>query len=1530
MKFLLKEGKMQEGVRLYNIIWFAILALIAIENNHFGVPGPRSYNTVKTSVTRKSNLPPESLNCLDSTNISISETGVTTLTPGYFVLPTYPNFAFLQLSIVGRSAPIIDCDDVGQYLTAIVHDPVANVTCSSQFKVEDKLPPVFNCVTLELPCGIDVYSTPPPYTPLVTAVDNCTNPPNIEILSHTEKIFSCPSPYTMEIVRTYKATDASGNSSTCQDTVRFLRPVLSEIIFPKDTCFDCTSFSSDTAVTGQPTWRSYPLTGVCSTWFGYSDQFIDMGCPGKYKIRRTWNIMDECSGTSLNHVQNIMAIDTVAPQITCPNDTTLQTNPNTCVAGYTFPVPHATDNCSSNFGFQYKVDGVLVSTPGTNLSLGNHTIEVIVDDGCFNHSSCTYEVTVEDRQGPSVSCHNVIASLDNSGIGVVHKDSLDFDYFDNCAGPLTVSIKKITSPTWSDTVIYTCAELGSNNILQFRVCDQFGNCTICQSGVTVQDKLAPTVDCGSTPIALNCTDFAGFDPTAYYPVALDNCGPVTFTYSASNGMNCNFEGDYTVTYTATDPSGNHASCNRIFHFNNTNPLDAGDITWPADLTLTDCSPDLISDVNTGAPVVSGTFCNPIHIYSSLIDTLNNGAGCALVSKTYVVIDSCVYNLTGGSQGKFTHTQLITVPGIVPPVITVPADITAEPGDLDACTALITLSPASAVGCATPIIIGNNYNSGGSNASGSYPYGVTNVVFTATDACGLTSTGTTKVTVAFANNDMIDCPADYTIPCVNLYDPANLAAPTLKNICNTYSLDTLISGNLYQCDNSTLSVTYTVTDAYGRTDACTFNVNINGPTPLTAGDITWPDANIVVECSDWLGGAYTATVPFVNPALGCFRYSYSYEDQATTPTDPNAVLAYTRTWTVQDDCFHDTGTGSGIFTFVQHIDVTDNTGPIVVNYANGDTVTVALHTDQCDVYVDLSSLDEVDCSAIPIKNHSINGGPTVNSDDASGIYPLGVSQIDYYFEDALGNGTNFTLYVHVVDSFPPTWPCPGSLDVYINANGLDTVYASQFSYPPFEASDNCSLQNLIFTFDPNNIADSIKYLVCTGNVSELSIPDVGVWVFDQAGNSTSCVVDLNVLEPSGQTTNCNNMMGVIGQLAADNGHPIAGATVSVSGAVVFNQLSDVQGRYKIRDIPPGSDIDVSVDKQESAINGVNVSDIITIRDHILAKKYLNSPYKMLAADVNNDGYISVRDLLFIRKLILGYIEKYPSNMSWRFADKSYQFPNKENPFNQPDIWRKQLNNIKGVLPIVDWIGIKLGDVNNSVLFGSEILEVRDQKPVTVFATKVEETESEVVIRLTSNEIRNIRGLQFDMSYDVTGLELIRLQPGDLSGITSDNFRIDEAKGVLSFIWDDETGRDGNELATLTFRKSGQGDVARSLALNTQRIEAMASDSNGNERSINLIATGQWTGEESSEGRLLQNSPNPFYYTTVINIILSQATKGTLTVYDATGRIVYIRTGEFNKGRNAIEIKAENLSGSGIYIYRFDSEIFTDTKKMILTL
>mgnify|MGYP000727113042 CR=1 FL=1 len=63
-----------------------------------------------------------------------------------------------------------------------------------------------------------------------------------------------------------------------------------------------------------------------------------------------------------------------------------------------------------------------------------------------------------------------------------------------------------------------------------------------------------------------------------------------------------------------------------------------------------------------------------------------------------------------------------------------------------------------------------------------------------------------------------------------------------------------------------------------------------------------------------------------------------------------------------------------------------------------------------------------------------------------------------------------------------------------------------------------------------------------------------------------------------------------------------------------------------------------------------ADLVLISKHILNVERLDSPYKMIAADVNNSQTITTLDLIQLRKLILGKIDKLPESSSWRFFDK----------------------------------------------------------------------------------------------------------------------------------------------------------------------------------------------------------------------------------------------------------------------------------------
>jgi hypothetical protein len=82
------------------------------------------------------------------------------------------------------------------------------------------------------------------------------------------------------------------------------------------------------------------------------------------------------------------------------------------------------------------------------------------------------------------------------------------------------------------------------------------------------------------------------------------------------------------------------------------------------------------------------------------------------------------------------------------------------------------------------------------------------------------------------------------------------------------------------------------------------------------------------------------------------------------------------------------------------------------------------------------------------------------------------------------------------------------------------------------------------------------------------------------------------------------------------------------------------------------------------------------------------------------------------------------------------------------------------------------------------------------------------------------------------------------------------------------------------------------------------------------------------QLSQNYPNPFNPTTTINYSLPQAGNVKLTVYNILGGKVATIVNEYKPAGNySVQFNGSNLA-SGIYLYRLESGIFSETKKFIL--
>jgi len=89
-----------------------------------------------------------------------------------------------------------------------------------------------------------------------------------------------------------------------------------------------------------------------------------------------------------------------------------------------------------------------------------------------------------------------------------------------------------------------------------------------------------------------------------------------------------------------------------------------------------------------------------------------------------------------------------------------------------------------------------------------------------------------------------------------------------------------------------------------------------------------------------------------------------------------------------------------------------------------------------------------------------------------------------------------------------------------------------------------------------------------------------------------------------------------------------------------------------------------------------------------------------------------------------------------------------------------------------------------------------------------------------------------------------------------------------------------------------------------------------------------GEVPNGYYLQQNYPNPFNPTTTISFSLPSKSFASLKVFDLIGKeVATIVTEELSAGSYSRQWNASNIS-SGIYFYRLQAGVYTETKKLIL--
>ncbi|MFO0362712.1 MAG: hypothetical protein ACK500_12865, partial [Flavobacteriales bacterium] len=449
--------------------------------------------------------------------------------------------------------------------------------------------------------------------------DNC----DLEVeLSYTD-VNEITGPCTGAIIRTWTAEDNCGNESTFVQTLSVFdetAPVITgtiEIDAPCDNYEGIFVTASDN----------------CSeeVIIDYTDELVSGGCQGR--IIRTYVATDECQNTA-TFTQIITLTDEVAPAASgVTADFTVE-----CGVDYMISTPSFTDNCDEELTLESWSEVVSASCPQVI------TYYWSAEDNCDNVTVVSTTVTIEDTTAPELEVP--------AGYTAECSEELVYDMayaYDVCYGEIEVSVSV-------NILEGNCA----NNyqiIRTFTATDLCGNSSTATQTIIVQDTTAPVFGEQQSSYSFAC------DETIPYiePVATDNCGEVTLTFSDDNQVTSPCTGSVYRTWTAEDECGNTATFVQTFMvFDVTAPVITGtiEIGAPCDnyegifVTATDnCSEDV--SINYSDMLVSG--------------------GCqGRIIRTYVATDEC--------QNTATFIQIITLTDEVAPAASgVTADFTVECG-----------------------------------------------------------------------------------------------------------------------------------------------------------------------------------------------------------------------------------------------------------------------------------------------------------------------------------------------------------------------------------------------------------------------------------------------------------------------------------------------------------------------------------------------------------------------------------------------------------------------------------------------------------------------------------------------------------------------------------------------------------------------------------------------------------------------------------------------------------------------------------
>ena len=1259
----------------------------------------------------------------------------------------------------------------------------------------------------------------------------------------------------------------------------------------------------------------------------------------------------------------------------------------TCGASLALPLPEASDNCSTDLrfdidyegGFEGDYDGSATIT----LPMGVNAVEYAVYDECYNSATCLVQVEIVDNTPPVTICDEFTAvSLTTGGEAVVRATTFDDGSYDDCKEHCML-VRRMTPDNCDCKIPEFCGlnYVGENEGSYYYISNYETSATIAKKraeaygGSLVKFETQAEEDWLVSRIRQNTAD--------RFWIGMKRFGN-SFLWDDHDGLTYENwrDGRPVSNETRVELDYNSVNSNVVLLSDGATSDNSNDMV--SNLTIKQGPAESILDVswNWFAPTSGGSFTEEYGINFKLL-YYNGSYWETLHTERYTGTNSTntiepFLNTTQTSTYRFsvpsdsqcgTHYFRVAIEDNAFNSDFILGDFaTSECGShFDNADASFEVYTGQCAGDCVMMTSDNEWYDAECFNEVRYVLEIKDicgfsevtkfccadvgtdqmVVFRVVDIFGNYNECMVNVNVQDKVAPQLICPPNETVDCDAAFNPSNLTPqfgfPQILDDCGADITEEGIN-EITSCNLGTYTRVFTATDEGGRTSTCKQILTFENPDSVDGlREVVCPQDTVLIGCMVMadLSPDVMGEPQFDNVRCGMIGTNYDDEIFTFNTSNADACFKLLRTWEVIDWC----ESSLPIASCVQVIKVTNDVKPEVTV---GDSIEMCTYDSACaEGFIELTASATDDCTpdselrwSYAIYAGELGEGPKsftnpilYDSGDGyetgfSGDFPVGTHVVSWTFFDRCGNTTTRNQTFTIYNCKAPTAYCINGIAVDLMPMDFDGNGEPDFGMVELWASDfNAGSSHpcgydVILSFSADT-SDRLIQFDCTSRGDTL----VEIWATVVGFNGTLiqsfCTSLVNVQDNNsacqGQRDETVNVGGSVFTETLEN---VGDVNVSLDGSPL-SELTDENGEYAFPDMPMGGEYMINPSSNKNPLNGVSTRDLVEIQRHVLGIQRLNSPYKIIAADINKDNRVTSIDLLELRKLILGIYSELPENDSWRFVDNDYSFIDPLNPLAESFTEDYHISKLDKDME-VNFIAVKVGDVNESAtasLNGNGI-ESRNSVITNLEIENIsfEEGESlEIPVVYNSDDME---GFQFTLNYDASLIEIESIN-GEETQFNQSNYRL--ANGAIAMSWNGINPELNNgEIFTIKATAKANARLSDALKITSDLVQAELYSGNG------MTSTPQidfGNDELASVFELYQNAPNPFTEETTVSFILENTEDVLMTITDLQGRQVKSLTNTYQKGLNTIKINAEELGSGGIYYLTLRTDNNIATIKMV---